>query len=79
MRCLLVEDHHLLDYPAYRAGKPVSGTEIREHVYEDQTGGSGNAVDACIGYIRKKLNADGKPEIIHTRRGVGSLMEYPST
>ncbi len=68
-------EYHLLEYLAYRAGKPVSRTEIWEHVYEDQTGGSSNAVDVYIGYLRKKLNAGGEPELIHTRRGMGYLLE----
>jgi len=71
-------EYHLLEYLAYRAGKPVSRTEIWEHVYEDQTGGSSNAVDVYIGYLRKKLNAEGEPEIIHTRRGMGYLLECPA-
>jgi len=72
---LTPREYHLLEYLAYRAGKPVSRTEIWEHVYEDQTGGSSNAVDVYIGYLRKKLNAQGEPEIIHTRRGMGYLLE----
>ncbi|MBX3743533.1 MAG: response regulator transcription factor [Akkermansiaceae bacterium] len=70
-------EYHLLEYLAYRAGKPVTRTEIWEHVYEDQTGGSSNAVDVYIGYLRKKLNAEGEPELIHTRRGMGYMLEYP--
>ena len=67
-------EYHLLEYLAYRAGQPVSRTDIWEHVYEDQGGGSSNAVDVYIGYLRKKLNEGGKPELIHTRRGHGYLL-----
>ncbi|HVJ45390.1 MAG TPA: response regulator transcription factor [Luteolibacter sp.] len=67
-------EYHLLEYLAMRAGQPVSRTDIWEHVYEDQTGGSSNAVDVYIGYLRKKLNAGGRPELIHTRRGHGYLL-----
>lgn len=67
-------EYHLLEYLAFRAGQPVSRTEIWEHVYEDQAGGSSNAVDVYIGYLRKKLNDGGKPELIHTRRGHGYLL-----
>lgn len=67
-------EYHLLEYLAMRAGQPVSRTDIWEHVYEDQTGGSSNTVDVYIGYLRKKLNAGGKPELIHTRRGHGYLL-----
>jgi DNA-binding response OmpR family regulator len=61
-------------YLAHRAGQPVTRTDIWEHVYEDHEGGSSNTVDVYIGYLRKKLNAGGLPELIHTRRGVGYLL-----
>jgi len=67
-------EYHLLEYLAFRAGQPVSRSDIWEHVYEDQAGGSSNAVDVYIGYLRKKLNEGGKPELIHTRRGHGYLI-----
>ncbi|RYD25923.1 MAG: winged helix family transcriptional regulator, partial [Verrucomicrobiaceae bacterium] len=38
-------------------------------------GGSSNAVDVYIGYLRKKLNAGDKPDLIHTRRGQGYQLE----
>ena len=67
-------EYHLLEYLAFRTGQPVSRTDIWEHVYEDQTGGSSNAVDVYIGYLRKKLNEGGKADLIHTRRGHGYLL-----
>ena len=72
-------EYSLLEYLAFRVGQPVSRSDIWEHVYEDQAGGSSNAVDVYIGYLRKKINAGGKPELIHTRRGHGYLLsEKPS-
>lgn len=67
-------EYHLLEYLAYRAGEPVSRTDIWEHVYQDQGGGSSNAVDVYIGYLRKKINEGGKPDLIHTRRGHGYVL-----
>lgn len=72
-------EYHLLEYLAFRAGQVVTRTDIWEHVYEDQAGGSSNAVDVYIGYLRKKLNDGGRPDIIHTRRGHGYLLsDQPS-
>ena len=68
-------EYRLLEYLFYRAGEVVSRTDIWERVFEDETGGSSNAVDVYIGYLRKKLNAEGDPELIHTRRGQGYLVE----
>ncbi len=72
-------EYHLLEYLAFRSGQPVSRKDIWEHVYEEQGGGSSNAVDVYIGYLRKKLNEGGRPELIHTKRGHGYLLaEHPA-
>ncbi len=64
-------EYRLLEYLFYRAGEVVSRTDIWERVFEDGTGGSSNAVDVYIGYLRKKLNTGDLPDLIHTRRGPG--------
>ena len=68
-------EYRLLEYLFYRSGEVVSRTDIWEHVFEDGNGGSSNAVDVYIGYLRKKLNAEGQRDLIHTRRGMGYILE----
>lgn len=68
-------EYRLLEYLAYRAGEVVSRTEIWEHVFEDGSGGSSNAVDVYVSYLRKKLAYDGAQELIHTRRGQGYVLQ----
>lgn len=68
-------EHALLEYLMLRQGQAVSRTDIWEHVYEDQEGGSSNTVDVYIGYLRKKLNAGGGPEMIHSVRGYGYMLK----
>lgn len=68
-------EYRLLEYLFYRSGEVVTRTAIWEHVFEDNTGGSSNAVDVYIGYLRKKLNAGDLPDLIHTRRGQGYILE----
>jgi len=68
-------EYRLLEYLFHRSGEVVSRTAIWDHVFEDSTGGSSNAVDVYIGYLRKKLNAGGEPELLHTRRGHGYILE----
>lgn len=70
-------EYRLLEYLFYRSGEVVSRTAIWDHVFEDSTGGSSNAVDVYIGYLRKKLNAGDLPDLIHTRRGQGYILEEP--
>jgi DNA-binding response OmpR family regulator len=71
---LTPREYQLLEYLAYRAGQPVSRTEIWEHVYQDQGGGNSNGVDVYIGYLRKKINEGGMPDLIHTKRGFGYVL-----
>ena len=71
-------EYRLLEYFFYRTGEVVSRTAVWEHVFEDTSGGSSNAVDVYIGYLRKKLNAGDLPDLIHTRRGQGYILEEPA-
>jgi len=71
-------EYRLLEYLTYRSGEVVTRQDIWERVFEDGEGGSSNAVDVYIGYLRKKLNAVGEPDLIHTRRGQGYVLEAPS-
>jgi len=72
-------EYRMLEYFFYRSGELISRTDIWERVFEDAAGGSSNAVDVYIGYLRKKLNAGGKKELIHTRRGQGFILEESGT
>ena len=69
-------EYGLLEYLAFRKGDVVSRQDIWNHVYEDTEGGSSNAVDVYIGYLRKKLNAGGLANVIQTRRGQGYFLEH---
>lgn len=71
-------EYRLLEYLAYRSGEVVTRTDIWEHVFEDGTGGSSNAVDVYVSYLRKKLNAADLPDLIQTRRGQGYVLESPA-
>lgn len=68
-------EYRMLEYFFYRAGEVISRTEIWERIFEDESGGSSNTVDVYIGYLRKKLNAEGEQNLIQTRRGQGYILE----
>ena len=70
-------EYRLLEYLFYRSGDVVSRRDIWERVFEDGVGGTSNAVDVYIGYLRKKLNAEGQVDLIQTRRGQGYILEGP--
>jgi DNA-binding response OmpR family regulator/membrane-associated PAP2 superfamily phosphatase len=68
-------EYRLLEYLTYRHGEVVTRTDIWEHVFEDSSGGNSNVADVYIGYLRKKLNPHDLPNLIHTRRGQGFILE----
>lgn len=68
---LTKREYSLLHYLAMRKGAWVSRGEIWDNVYEFESGAQSNVVDVYIGYLRKKLEREGWPPILHTRRGFG--------
>jgi DNA-binding response OmpR family regulator len=71
---LTPREYVLLEYLAMRAGQMVSRSDIWEHVYEFASSASSNVVDVYIGYLRRKIEQEGKPALIHTVRGRGYLL-----
>jgi DNA-binding response OmpR family regulator len=72
---LTVREYALLEYLAIRKGQVVSRTDIWEHVYEYYSSATSNVVDVYVGYLRQKLNAGGRENLIQTRRGFGYVLE----
>jgi DNA-binding response OmpR family regulator len=71
---LTPREYVLLEYLAMRSGQMVSRSDIWEHVYEFASSASSNVVDVYIGYLRRKIEQEGKPALIHTVRGRGYLL-----
>ncbi len=68
---LSAREFMLLEYLALRRGELVNRTEIEEHIYDDLVEPMSNVVDSAICILRKKL----KHPLIHTRRGLGYILE----
>ncbi|MCB1232409.1 MAG: response regulator transcription factor [Verrucomicrobiae bacterium] len=66
----------LLEYLMLRQGEVVSRTEIEEHIYDDLVSPMSNVIDSAICALRKQIAPlpNCKP-LIHTRRGLGYVME----
>ncbi|QDU98695.1 response regulator [Lignipirellula cremea] len=71
---LTAREYALLEYLAVRAGEPVSRTHIWEHVYDFHSDSQSNVVDVYIGYLRRKIESDELPRLIHTKRGQGYML-----
>ena len=68
----------LLEYLLLRKGQVVSRREIEEHIYDDQVSPMSNVVDTAVCALRRAIavSADSVP-LIHTRRGMGYVIEEP--
>jgi two-component system, OmpR family, response regulator len=71
---LLPREYRLLEYLMRHAGRVVTRTMLFEEVwgyhYDPQT----NVIDVHMGRLRRKLEQNGLPQIIHTVRGSGYVL-----
>ena len=67
-------EYQLLELLMSNARRVLSRTVIFEKVWGYDFGPESNSLDVYIGYLRRKLEQDGEPRIIHTVRGVGYVM-----
>jgi DNA-binding response OmpR family regulator len=61
----------LLEFLMRHAGQPVTRTAIVEQVWKLNFDTMTNVVDVYINYLRRKIDTDYDPALIHTVRGVG--------
>ncbi len=72
---LTAREYTLLEFLATRTGRVVTRTQVWEQLYDFAEEINSNVVDVYIGYLRKKLEQHGGPRLIHTRRGMGYVLE----
>ena len=75
---LTAREYSLLELLALRTGEVVSRAEIWEQLYDFNQDPESNVVDVFIAYLRRKIETDNKPKLIHTRRGMGYILEARS-
>ncbi|MER7176567.1 response regulator transcription factor [Streptomyces mesophilus] len=67
----------LLRYLLENQGRVVSKAQILDRVWSYDFGGDSRIVESYVYYLRKKLDAAGGPQLIHTLRGVGYTLRAP--
>src|SRR5450432_109150 len=72
-------EFHLLELLMRHPRQVLERNQILEEVWGYDFPTTANSLEVYVGYLRRKLEADGEPRLIHTVRGVGySLRESPS-
>lgn len=72
---LTVKEYGLLEYLLRNKGRIVTRTAIIEHVWDIHFDSDTNLVDVYIRYLRKKIDDNFTPKLIHTIRGIGYVLK----
>lgn len=68
---LLPRELKLLEYLMRRPGQVVTRTLLFEEVWNYRFTPKSNLIDVHLGRLRRKLEAEGEPPLIHNVRGIG--------
>jgi two-component system response regulator MprA len=71
---LTVTEFNLLNLLLRHPRQVLERNQILNDVWGYDFGGNDNVLEIYIGYLRKKLEADGQPRLIQTVRGVGYVL-----
>jgi DNA-binding response OmpR family regulator len=72
---LTPREYELLEFMARNPRRVLSRDFLLSRVWEQEFGIPTNVVDVYVGYLRKKVDADGEPKLIHTVRGAGYALK----
>lgn len=66
----------MLEYLIRNKGKVVSKAEIAEKIWEGNNAeNSLNVIEVYINFLRKKIDKDFEPKLIHTKTGMGYVLK----
>jgi len=67
----------LLRYLMLNPNRVLSKAQILDHVWDYDFRGESGIVESYISYLRRKVDVEGLPPLIHTKRGVGYVLRMP--
>jgi two-component system copper resistance phosphate regulon response regulator CusR len=72
---LTAKEYYLLEYLMKNHDKVLTRAEIAENVWNLHFDTGTNIIDVYINYLRKKIDKDFSPKLIHTLVGLGYVMK----
>ncbi|GAB3893650.1 response regulator transcription factor [Larkinella knui] len=72
---LTAREFALLEYLVRNRGRVVSKMDLAEKVWSLNFDPGTNVVEVYINYLRKKIDRDFEPKLIHTRAGMGYILK----
>ena len=70
-------EYRVLEYLMLHAGEVVSKTTLTEHLYAEDEDRDSNVIEVFVRRLRRKLDPDGRLELIQTLRGRGYCLTSP--
>ena len=72
---LSTREFTILEYMIRNKEKVLSREKIEQHIWDYNYEGGTNIVDVYIRYLRKKIDDNFSPKLIHTIRGIGYILK----
>jgi DNA-binding response OmpR family regulator len=72
---LTAKEFQLLEYLLKNRNRVVSRADIAERVWDVDFDTKTNVIDVYINYLRKKIDKDFSPKLIHTQVGMGYILK----
>jgi len=72
---LTTKEYALLEFLALNAGRVMGREEIAEHVWNEEFDPFTNLIEVYMGRLRRIIDRDRTPKLIHTIRGSGYILE----
>jgi DNA-binding response OmpR family regulator len=74
---LTAKEFALLEFFLRQPGRVLSRTLIAQHVWGVDFDTFTNVIDVYVNYLRKKIDTDFEPKLLHTVRGAGYVLRIP--
>ena len=74
---LTAREYALLEFLLRNRGRVLSRAVIAQHVWGVSFETFTNVIDVYVNYLRRKIDADFEPRLLHTVRGVGYVLKEP--
>ena len=75
---LTAKEFALLEFFLRHPGRVLSRALIAQHVWGVDFDTFTNVIDVYVNYLRKKIDADFEPKLLHTVRGAGYVLKVPN-
>jgi len=72
---LTAKEFQLLEYFMRNRNRVISRADIAEKVWDLDFDTKTNVIDVYVNFLRKKIDKDFDPKLIHTQVGMGYIMK----